>query len=54
MAKMLISSAGKANTKVSMTFQSTISPPGGVWQENKRTGGLNCTIIASVKQALQF
>jgi hypothetical protein len=32
-----------ATVIATMTFQSTISPPGGVWQENTHTGGLNCT-----------
>ncbi|CAI8602748.1 unnamed protein product [Vicia faba] len=32
-----------ATVIATMTFQSTISPPGGVWQENTHTGGRNCT-----------
>jgi hypothetical protein len=32
-----------ATVIATMTFQSTLSPPGGVWQENTNTGGLNCT-----------
>ncbi|KAK2401412.1 hypothetical protein P8452_08126 [Trifolium repens] len=32
-----------ATVIATMTFQSTISPPGGVWQENTHTGGHNCT-----------
>lgn len=32
-----------ATVIATMTFQSAISPPGGVWQENTLTGGLNCT-----------
>lgn len=32
-----------ATVIVTMTFQATISPPGGVWQENTIKGGLKCT-----------
>ncbi|XP_058746641.1 ankyrin repeat-containing protein BDA1-like [Vicia villosa] len=32
-----------ATVIATMTFQSTISPPGGVWQEDTHTGGRNCT-----------
>lgn len=32
-----------ATVIATMTFQSAISPPGGVWQENTHAGGLNCT-----------
>ena len=32
-----------ATVIATMTFQSTISPPGGVWQENTKYGGFNCT-----------
>ncbi|PNX77615.1 ankyrin repeat-containing protein [Trifolium pratense] len=32
-----------ATVIATMTFQSTISPPGGIWQESTHTGGLNCT-----------
>ncbi|KAJ1416851.1 PGG domain [Sesbania bispinosa] len=31
-----------ATVIATMAFQLTISPPGGVWQENTRTGGRNC------------
>ncbi|KAL2323362.1 hypothetical protein Fmac_027741 [Flemingia macrophylla] len=32
-----------ATVIATMTFQSVVSPPGGVWQEDTLTGGLNCT-----------
>ncbi|BAT84811.1 hypothetical protein LR48_Vigan03g180800 [Vigna angularis] len=32
-----------ATVIASMTFQSVISPPGGVWQEDTFSGGLNCS-----------
>ncbi|MED6132984.1 hypothetical protein PIB30_024061 [Stylosanthes scabra] len=31
-----------ATVIATMTFQSTLSPPGGVWQENTRNGGNSC------------
>ena len=31
-----------ATVIATMTFQSTLSPPGGVWQENTKNGGYNC------------
>ncbi|KAL4306176.1 hypothetical protein HN51_040129 [Arachis hypogaea] len=31
-----------ATVIATMTFQSTLSPPGGVWQENTRNGGHSC------------
>ncbi|CAJ1968314.1 unnamed protein product [Sphenostylis stenocarpa] len=32
-----------ATVIATMTFQSAISPPGGVWQEDTSSSGLNCT-----------
>ncbi|KAL2321294.1 hypothetical protein Fmac_030263 [Flemingia macrophylla] len=32
-----------ATVIATMTFQSAVSPPGGVWQEDTLIGGLNCT-----------
>ncbi|KAK7345685.1 hypothetical protein VNO77_16294 [Canavalia gladiata] len=38
-----------ATVIATMTFQSAISPPGGVWQEDTLTGGLNCSIYGICK-----
>lgn len=38
-----------ATVIATMTFQSTISPPGGVWQEDTHTGGRNCTTYGICK-----
>ena len=32
-----------ATVIATITFQSAISPPGGVWQENTLTGDRNCS-----------
>nr|KYP42854.1 Ankyrin repeat-containing protein At3g12360 family [Cajanus cajan] len=38
-----------ATVIATMTFQSAISPPGGVWQEDTSSGGLNCTTYGICK-----
>ncbi|TKY52813.1 Ankyrin repeat-containing protein [Spatholobus suberectus] len=38
-----------ATVIATMTFQSAISPPGGVWQEDTLSGGLNCTTYGICK-----
>ncbi|KAL5149068.1 Ankyrin repeat-containing protein BDA1 [Glycine soja] len=38
-----------ATVIATMTFQSAISPPGGVWQEDTITGGHNCTTYGICK-----
>ncbi|QCD93890.1 26S proteasome non-ATPase regulatory subunit 10 [Vigna unguiculata] len=38
-----------ATVIASMTFQSAINPPGGVWQEDTHSGGLSCSSYGTCK-----
>lgn len=40
-----------ATVIATMTFQSTLNPPGGVWQENTQSGGYKCTTYGNICEA---